>query len=86
MDLKMLLCIQHEKAAREVEVKRLAEEAACEVEQLAAEAATQKAEEEAKEKARRVKKAAVAKKWKTAEVVGSRSNMEPGCKRVVGIA
>jgi hypothetical protein len=27
-DLKMLLCIQHEKAVREAEVKRLAEEAA----------------------------------------------------------
>jgi hypothetical protein len=63
-DLEMLLCIQHEKAAQEAEVKRLAEEAAHEVEQLAAEAAIQKAEEEAKEKARRTKKAVQAKKWK----------------------
>jgi hypothetical protein len=31
-DLKMLLHIQHKKAAREVEVKWLVEEVACEVE------------------------------------------------------
>jgi colicin import membrane protein len=77
-DLKMLLCIQHEKAAREAEAKRLAEEAAHEAEQLVAKVAAQKAEEEAKEKARRAKKAAAAKKWKATEVVGSRSDAEPG--------
>jgi hypothetical protein len=69
-DLEMLLHIQHEKAAQEAEVKRLAEEAVHKVERLVAEAAAQKAEEEAKEKARRTKKAA--------EVVGSGSDMEPG--------
>jgi hypothetical protein len=76
-NLEMLLHIQHEKAARETEVKRLAEEAVREAEWLVAEAAAQKAEEEAKEKARRVKKAMVAKKWKAMEVVGSRSDVEP---------
>jgi hypothetical protein len=69
-DLKMLLHIQHEKVAREAEVKRLVEEVVCKAEQLAAEVATQKAEEEAKEKVRRAKKAM--------EVVGSRSDTEPG--------
>jgi hypothetical protein len=83
-DLEMLLCIQCEKAAREVEVKRLVE-AACKAEQLAAEAAAQKAEEEAKEKARRVKKAVAAKKWKPTEVVGSGSDMEPRCKGTLPI-
>jgi hypothetical protein len=73
-DLKMLLCIQCEKAAREAEEKRLAEEVECEAEQVAA---AQKAEEEAKEKARRAKKATVAKKRKATEVVGSGSDMEP---------
>jgi hypothetical protein len=68
-DLEMLLRIQHEKAAREAEVKRLVEETARKVEWLAAEVAAQKAEEEAKEKARRMKKAM--------EVVGSRSDVEP---------
>jgi hypothetical protein len=79
-DLKMLLHWIHarEGMAKEVEVKRLAEEAvACEAEQLVAEAAAQKAEEEAKEKARRVKKATVAKKWEGMEVVGNRSDVEP---------
>jgi hypothetical protein len=49
-DLKMLLRLQHEKAAREAEVKRLVEEAACLV---VAEETAQQAEEEAKAKARK---------------------------------
>jgi predicted metal-dependent enzyme (double-stranded beta helix superfamily) len=49
-DLKMLLRIQHEKVAREAEVKRLVKEAVRKAKWLAAEAAAQKAEEEAKEK------------------------------------
>jgi hypothetical protein len=48
--------------------------------------AIQKAEEEAKEKARRAKKAMVAKKWKATEVVGSRSNVEPGPSQKKGKA
>jgi hypothetical protein len=67
-DLKMLLCIQHEKVAREAEVKRLAEEVECEAEQVVAAAAAQKAEEEAKEKARRGKKA---RRWWGAAVTWS---------------
>jgi hypothetical protein len=39
--------------------------------------AAQRAEEEAKEKARRAKKAMVAKKQKATEVVGSGSDVEP---------
>jgi hypothetical protein len=77
-DLEMLLHIQHEKVAWEAEVKRLAEEVACKAEQPVAEVAAQKAEEEAREKARRAKKAVMAKKQKAAEVVGSRSDAEPG--------
>jgi hypothetical protein len=69
-DLEMLLHIQHEKAAREAEEKRLVEEVECEAEWVAAAAAAQKAEQEAKEKARRAKKAA--------EVVESGSDVEPG--------
>jgi membrane protein involved in colicin uptake len=75
-DLKMLLHIQREKAAREAEEKRLAEEV--EAEWVAAAAAAQKVEEEAKEKARRARKAAAAKKWKATEVVESGSDAEPG--------
>jgi hypothetical protein len=77
-DLKMLLRIQCEKAAREAEVKRLVEEVACKVEWLVAEVAAQKAEEEAKEKARRMKKAT--------EVVGSGSDTEPGPSQKKGKA
>jgi cell division septum initiation protein DivIVA len=77
-DLEMLLRIQHEKEAKEAEVKRLAEEVEHEAERVAAAVAAQKAEQEAKEKARRAKKAAAAKKQKAAEVVESGSDVEPG--------
>jgi broad specificity polyphosphatase/5'/3'-nucleotidase SurE len=76
-DLKMLLCIQCKKAAREAEAKRLAEEAEREAEWVAAAAAAQKAEEKAKEKAWRVKKAVAVKKQKAVEVVGSGTDAEP---------
>jgi predicted TIM-barrel fold metal-dependent hydrolase len=69
-DLEILLRIQCEKVAKEAEVKRLAKRAAHKAEWVAAEVAAQKPEEEAKDKARRAKEAM--------EVVGSRSNMEPG--------
>jgi hypothetical protein len=77
-DLEMLLHIQHEKAAREAKAKRLAEEAAREVEWAADEAA-KKAEEEAAAKAAKVKvrKAVAPKKQKAAEV-DSGSEPEPG--------
>jgi hypothetical protein len=76
-DLKMLLHIQREKVARKAEEKRLAEEAKHEAEWVVAVAMAQKAEQKAKEKAMRAKKAAAAKKQKAAEVVGSRSDVEP---------
>jgi hypothetical protein len=85
-DLEMLLCIQCEKAAKEAEAKKLAEEAERKAEQVAAAAAAQKAEQEAKEKARRVKKAAAAKKRKAAEVVESGSDAEPGLSQKKGKA
>jgi hypothetical protein len=69
-DLEMLLRLQREKAAWEAEVKWLVEEAA----HAAAEETAWQAEEEAKARAC---KAAVAKKWKAMEVVGSDSDAEP---------
>jgi hypothetical protein len=85
-DLEMLLRIQHEKAAREAEERRLAEEAEREAEWVVAAAAAQKAEQEAKEKARRAKKAVVAKKRKATEVVESGSDVEPGPSQKKGKA
>jgi uncharacterized protein YdaU (DUF1376 family) len=82
-DLKMLLRIQHEKAAREAEEKRLVEEVEREAERVAA---AQKAEEEAKEKDRRAKKAVVAKKRSTVEVVGNSSDVEPSPSQKKGKA
>jgi hypothetical protein len=72
-DLEMLLHIQREKAAREAEARRLAEEAAQEAERAAAEAA-RKAEEEAAAKTAKVKarKAVAPKKRKAAEVDSER--------------
>jgi hypothetical protein len=69
-NLEMLLHWMCKKVAREAEEKRLVEEAKRKAEQVAAVAVAQKAEQEAKEKARRAKKAT--------EVVGSGSNAEPG--------
>jgi hypothetical protein len=85
-DLEILLCIQHEKAAKETKAKRLAEEVVREAERAAAEAA-KKAEEEAVAKAAKVKvrKAMAPKKWKAVEVDGgSEPELGPSQKKGKG--
>jgi hypothetical protein len=79
-DLEMLLRIQCEKAAREAEARRLAEEAVQEAERAAAEAA-RKAEEEAAAKMAKVKAR------KAAEVdSGSEPELGPSQKKGKGKA